>query len=68
MFGFGNLVRAATAIAFGVLGAWLAGWPGAVAGEIVAAAVAGLLMRYWLVRLAESTTAPSPERECPGLC
>jgi len=61
LFGFGNLVRAATAIAFGVLGAWLAGWPGAVVGEIVAAAVAGLLMRHWLVRLADSPTTPSPD-------
>lgn len=60
LFGSGNLVRAATAIAFGVLGAWLAGWPGAVVGEIAAAVVAGLLMRHWLVRLAESAPASSP--------
>lgn len=57
-----TLQRSAAAVALGCIGAWLASWPGALAGEMIGSFIGAGLSRRMVVRLSASNAggAPSP--------
>lgn len=68
--GMVTMQRSLAAVVLGCVGAWIASWPGAIAGEVVGTFVGVVLSRRWVVRLSRpgsgSALEPPPTTAAPG--